>query len=348
MNDHMATKDNENKNAQDKNFWKHLKRPIMAIAPMANVTDAAFRRMFVECGRPDVFWTEFVSIEGLLSAGKEQLLTDLWFSKEEHPIVAQIFGSKPEQFEEVGRMIRELGFDGVDINMGCPDRGVEKTGAGASLIKNPELAKKVIRALKKGVGDLPVSVKTRIGYKEDQISEWIPALLEEDIAALTVHLRTREEMSDVPAHWDLAPQIVALRDRYAPETLILGNGDIDSLKEAHARAESSGMDGVMVGRGIFGNPWFFSGRTPDVRERLTRLVEHTDLFEKIYKSDKTKREGGLKNFNVMKKHYKSYTTGFADPKAGKELRMKLMEAKNASDVRKIVNQFLDQPSFSTG
>ncbi|HEY5220679.1 MAG TPA: tRNA-dihydrouridine synthase [Candidatus Paceibacterota bacterium] len=338
----------------DKNFWLTLPRPIMAQAPMANVTDAAFRRMFAECGKPDVFWTEFVSVEGLLSRGREKLLTDLWFDKDnraERPIVAQIFGGKPEQFEEVGPLIQKLGFDGIDINTGCPDRGVEKSGGGASLIKDPARAKEIIRALKRGAGGLPVSVKTRLGYKSmDEMEEWLTALLEEDLAALTVHLRTRAEMSDVDAHWELAPKIVALRDRITPQTVLLGNGDVRSLEDGRAKAAESGMDGVMVGSGIFGNPWFFSGRTPGIRERLERLVTHTELFEKLYRSDNPKtigQDGRLKNFDVMKKHYKSYTSAHDDGQGGfdgaKELRMRLMDAENAAEVRKIVLDFLDKP-----
>lgn len=318
-------------------FWKELKRPIMAMAPMANVTDAAFRRMFAECGKPDVFWTEFVSVEGLLSKGKQSLLTDLWFGKDEHPIVAQIFGSKPEQFEEVAGLIAKLGFDGIDINMGCPDKGVERSRAGASLIKDPKLAKEIIRAAKKGAKGLPVSVKTRIGYSRNEIPEWIPALLEEDLATLTLHLRTRNEMSDVPAHWDLMPDVVAIKDRIAPETLVLGNGDISSLQEARDRVETSGADGAMIGTGLFGNPWFFSGRTPGLRERLERMIKHTELFETLYKSNGTKKDGRLKNFDVMKKHFKAYVTGFDD---AKELRVELMEAENAAEVRKITEHFL--------
>jgi tRNA-dihydrouridine synthase len=328
----------------DKNFWPTLPRPIMAMAPMANVTDAAFRRMFVECGKPDVFWTEFVSVEGLLSKGRERLLTDLWFSPGEHPIVAQIFGSKSEQFEAVGPFIKELGFDGVDINMGCPDRGVEKSGAGAALIKDPARAKEIIRTLKHGVSDvggsdgLPVSVKTRLGYRDTaELEEWLTTLLKEEPAALTVHLRTRAEMSDVPAHWELAPEIVALRDKISPKTVLLGNGDVHSLEDAHEKVVSSGMDGVMVGAAIFGNPWFFSGRTPDIKEQLERLVTHTELFEKLYRSDDPKpisQGGRIKNFDIMKKHYKAYTPG------EKELRMRLMEAENATEVRKIVQDFL--------
>jgi len=313
-------------------------KPIMAIAPMANVTDAAFRQMFVECGKPDIFWTEFVSVEGLLSKGKDALLVDFWYGPQEHPIVAQIFGARPEHFEEVGAMVRELGFDGVDINMGCPDRAVEKQGAGAAMIKDPETAKKVIRALKRGASPLPVSVKTRIGYSSrNEMGPWLSALLEEDLAMLTVHLRTRNEMSDVPAHWELAPEIVQLRDRIAPKTLLLGNGDLDSLADARARVATAGMDGAMIGRGIFGNPWFFSGRTPETRERLERLVKHAELFEKLYKSDLPARAGGIKSFSVMKKHFKAYCTGFD---RAKELRIELMKTENAADVRRVTEEFL--------
>ncbi len=337
--------------ADPKNFWLTLPHPIAAQAPMANVTDAAFRRMFAECGKPDVFWTEFVSVEGLLSRGRDRLLTDLWFSDLEHPIVAQIFGSKPEQFEAVAPLIKELGFDGIDINMGCPDRGVEKSGAGAALVKTPEIAQQLIRALKRGAGGLPVSVKTRLGYTNTaELDEWIPVLLKEDLAALTVHLRTRQEMSDVDAHWELAPKIVALRDKIAPQTVLLGNGDVRSLEDGREKVATAGMDGFMAGSGMFGNPWFFSGRTPDVRKRLERLVAHTELFEKLYHSDnpKTIGQGGrLKNFDVMKKHYKSYTTGHSDPNGNfpafdgaKELRLRLMEAQTAAEIRQIVQDFL--------
>ena len=203
--------------------------------------------------------------------------------------MAQIFGSKPEQFEEIGTLIKDLGFDGIDINMGCPDRGVEKSGAGANLIKHPQLAQKIVRSLKKNSGNLPISVKTRIGYDHDELSEWIPALLEEGLAALTVHLRTRNEMSDVPARWNLAPKIKDLRDTYSRETLILANGDVSSLEDARRKVTESGIDGVMVGRGIFGNPWFFSGKTPDIKERLTRLVHHTELFQKCTEATTKKR-----------------------------------------------------------
>lgn len=338
-------------------FWKKLKKPILAMAPMANVTDAAFRQMFVMEGRagrrkkpffarsglprgkPDVFWTEFVSVEGLLSRGKERLLVDLRYDEAEHPIVAQIFGAKPEQFERAAVLIRELGFDGIDINMGCPDNDIKKQGGGAALIKNPDLAKEIIRAAKRGAGKIPVSVKTRIGYGKNQADEWLPALLEEDIAALIVHLRTRNEMSDTDAHWELAPRIVALRNRYAPGTLVLGNGDIKTLGDALMKIKESGMDGAMIGRGIFGNPWFFSGRTPNLRERLAAMVIHAELFEKTYLSRLNKKNGGLKSFDVMKKHFKAYAAGFD---GAKELRIALMETENAADVEKIAGKFMER------
>ncbi len=343
---HMKKALNQRKNpayAVKNDFWKELPRPIAALAPMANVTDEAFRRMFAECGRPDVLWTEFVSVEGLLSDGRERLLPDLWFTPGEHPIVAQIFGGKPEQFEAVGLFIKELGFDGIDINMGCPDRGVERSGAGAGLIKDPARAKKIVRAAKNGAGGLPVSVKTRIGYNKDQIDEWIPALLEEEPAALIVHLRTRKEMSAVPAHWELAPRIVALRDRISPKTLILGNGDVSSMDDGRQKAARAGMDGFMVGAGAFGNPWFFSRKIPSLQERLLRLIAHTELFEELYRSNDAKnvgQRGRIKNFEVMKKHYKSYTTGFGGFAGAKELRIRLMDASNAAEVRAIVEDFL--------
>ncbi len=308
------------------NFWQKLKKPLFVLAPMANVTDAAFRELIAKYGKPDVFWTEFVSVDGLVSSGKDKLLVDFWYSKDEHPIVAQIFGAKPENFLKVARMIRELGFDGIDINMGCPDRSVEKQGAGAALIRNPKLAQEIILATKEGAPDLPVSVKTRIGYNKITFEEWIPQLLETNPAVITVHLRTRKEMSLVPAHWELMPEIVKIVDH---KTLLLGNGDVMTLKDAAQKVKDTGCDGVMIGRGIFGNPWMFNSKTPlekiPVEKRLSAMIEHTKLFEKKFKN--------IKNFETMKKHYKAYVTGFD---GAKELRTKLMEAKDAKEVEEIV------------
>lgn len=320
-------------------FWSKLKKPAFLLAPMANVTDAAFRRIISKYGKPDAMWTEFVSVDGLMSAGREKLLPDLWFTAAERPIVAQIFGARPELYPPVIELLQELGFDGVDINMGCPDRGVEKQGAGAALIKNPKLAAEIVRVSQEAAGEMPVSVKTRLGYNKVEIKEWLPRLLETGLAAITVHLRTRKEMSDVPARWELGAEIVALRDKYAPDTLVFGNGDAASLAEARRRAAETGLDGVMVGRGIFGNPWFFSlagqaGYEPDTAEKLRVMAEHTELFEKLYKSNTA---GRLKNFDIMKKHYKAYAAGFD---GAKELRMRLMEAKDAAQVRALTEEFI--------
>ena len=308
-------------------------RPFFAIAPMADVTDIAFRQMFVKYGKPDVFWTEFVSADGLCSAGREVLLKDLAFSKKEKPIVAQIFGSDPEHCFKTAQLIAKLGFDGIDINMGCPDRNVEKQGAGAALMKNPKLAQEIILATKKGAGKIPVSVKTRVGYNKDQIDEWIPKLLEMDIAALTIHGRTRKEMSDVPARWEDIARVVKMRDKMGKDTLIIGNGDVSSLKDGLEKVKMSGVDGVMVGRGVFGDPWFFNKKQREIpiEEKLKVLVEHTKLFEKKLSGT------GIKNFAVMKKHFKAYVTGFD---GAKELRVELMETTGAKEVEKVVKTFL--------
>lgn len=320
----------------DLGFWKTIKEekkgePLFVLAPMADVTDIAFRTLITKYGKPDVLWTEFVSADGLCSPGRKALLADLKFNKEEHPIVAQLFTSHPEKMEEAAALCRELGFDGIDINMGCPDRTIEKQGAGAAMIKNPTLAKEIIRAAKRGAKNIPVSVKTRIGYNKNEINTWIPAILEEDVAVLTLHARTRKEMSLVPARWEHVKEVVAMRDAMGKDTLIFGNGDAKSISHARELAKESGADGVMLGRAIFGNPWLFSEHTPSHTEKLKTMVEHTYLFEKEL--------GGIKNFSIMKKHYKAYVEGFL---GAKELRMELMETKNADGVEKIVTDFISR------
>jgi len=301
---------------------------------MANVTDAAFRRIIAKYGKPDVMFTEFVSCDGLMSPGQKKLLVDFMYTESERLIVAQIFGSKPENFYKTALLIQELGFDGIDINMGCPDRNVERQGAGACLIKNPKLAQEIILATKRGAGKLPVSVKTRIGYNKNSLNEWLPALLETEPAAITIHCRTRKEMSLVPANWETIRDAVRIRDEHKSKTLILGNGDVKDLADAEEKVKATGADGVMIGRGIFGNPWLFDKKIDyakmPVAEKLRVMVEHTYLFEKIL--------GEHKNFAIMKKHYKAYVNGFD---GAKELRTKLMEgAGTAADVERIVADFL--------
>ncbi len=315
-------------------FWKTLPKPFFALAPMANVTDAAFRAIILQCGKPDVLWTEFVSATGLCSRGRERLLDDLRFSSDERPIVAQLFGSNPQHMEQAAALVRELGFDGVDINMGCPDRAVERQGAGAALIKKPELAQELIYAAQRGAHPLPVSVKTRIGYHRDTLETWLPVLLETRPAAITLHARTRAELSLVPAHWETIARAVAIRnahDESPSRTLIIGNGDVASLREARARVIEYKPDGIMIGRGIFGNPWFFARpqRNRSIRTRLMMLTQHTMLFEKMFAQ--------TKSFDIMKKHYRAYVQGFP---GAKELRMELMEARTARAVGIIVRTYL--------
>ena len=321
-----------------KNFWKQLNKPFFVLAPMADVTDAAFRRMIAkysrhgeEGGGPDVFWTEFVSADGLMSRGRDALKYDLMYTEGERPIVAQLFSAHPDKMEGAARLCAELGFDGIDINMGCPDKSIEKQGAGACMIKHPDVAREVIRAAKRGAGDIPVSVKTRIGYNTNEIETWIPALLSEGIAALTIHARTRKEMSKVPARWEHVKQVVEIRDRMGVDTLIIGNGDIKDIADAKQKVAETGCDGVMLGRAIFGNPWLFDqdrGAIP-LQEKLRVMVEHTKLYEELL--------GEIKSFSIMKKHYKAYVNNFD---GATELRGKLMLAESSSEVETIVSEFL--------
>jgi len=325
-------------------FWKKLNKPIFALAPMADVTDVAFRRIIAKYGKPDVMWTEFVSADGLALApevGRKKLLKHLEYSESERPIVAQFFTSSPENMNKAAELARKLGFDGIDINMGCPDRSVEKQGAGASLMKNTELARKLLRAAKEGAGDLPVSVKTRTGYSKPNLEKWLPEILKEEPALVTIHARTKKEMSKVPAQWEFVRRAVEIRDASGKDTLIFGNGDVKDLNEAMEKIRETGCDGVMLGRAIFGNPWLFTNINsvrknnkevfylPSVQERLGVLVEHTKLFEELL--------GGYKNFAVMKKHFRAYITDFEG--AG-DLRLKLMETNNASEVKEVVSYFL--------
>ncbi|TSC69731.1 MAG: hypothetical protein G01um101449_559 [Parcubacteria group bacterium Gr01-1014_49] len=211
------------------------------MAPMADVTDAAFRQLVAKRGAPHVFWTEFVSADGLYHTREIKKMKDeenplmgiLAKSENERPIIAQIFSSKPEMIAYAAKLVEELGFDGVDINMGCPDKAVEKQGAGAALVKNPELAAKLIRAAQEA-SSLPVSVKTRIGYNKESLDEWLTALLEANPTAITLHLRTRKEMSLVPAAWEQMNKAVEIRNRVNPRVLLIGNGDVQDLDDARA------------------------------------------------------------------------------------------------------------------
>ena len=327
-------------------FWQKLEKPFFVLAPMADVTDAAFRRLIAResshvrsdgsIGGPDVMWTEFVSADGLARApkeGKKKLLADLIYTEAERPIVAQLFSSVPEHMEYAASLVLDFGFDGVDINMGCPDRTIERQGCGAGMIKNPQKAIAIVAAALRGTqGKIPVSVKTRIGYNKDESETWLPTLLATGISALTVHARTRKEMSLVPARWEHVARAVVLRDSMGSHARIIGNGDAVSLEDAQEKATMSGADGVMLGRAIFGNPWLFHPEKDlsniSLEERFRALIEHTHLFEKLLPH---------KNFAIMKKHYKAYVNGFD---GAKELRVRLMEAKDAAEVEDVTKEFL--------
>ena len=317
-------------------FWQQLPKPFFALAPMEDVTDAAFRRLIAKYGKPDVFYTEFTSADGLVRAdesGKRKLLKKLEYSEAERPVVAQLFSAEPEYMEAGARLAADLGFDGIDINMGCPDRSVEKQGCGAALMKNPTLARELIRAAKRGANDgrptsiIPISVKTRIGYNKNELDTWLPELLAEEPAAVAIHARTRKEMSDVPAHWETIKQAVTIRDSLNSDTYIVGNGDVQDVTDAHARATETGCDGVMLGRAIYGNPWLFADRPdePSPRERLEVLAEHVALFEELMLE--------TTSFAVMKKHFKAYVSGWDD---AKELRVHLMDTTTPQEALAVI------------
>ncbi|MSR70820.1 tRNA-dihydrouridine synthase [Candidatus Kaiserbacteria bacterium] len=333
-----------------KNFWAELPRPFFVLAPLANVTDAAFRRLIAKYSKPAQFvtYTEFVSADGLCKAGPEgraKLMRDLVYTEAERPIVAQFFTSTPEHMERAAALAQELGFDGVDINMGCPDKTIEKQGAGAKLILTPERAQELVAAAKRGAPNLPISVKTRLGYNKDILDEpastrgdstrggWLPKLLAAEPAVIIIHARTRKEMSLVPARWERVKRAVEIRNELGSKTLIVGNGDVKNREEGLQRAQETGADGVMIGRGIFGTPWLFSNsyelENMPVAEKLKIAVEHTKLFEELL--------GDIKSFAIMKKHFKAYVEGFP---GAKELRMQLMEAENAAQVERLVEEYI--------
>ena len=326
-------------------FWADLPEHAVIMAPMADVTDSAFRAMISKYSRhgepgggPDVFYTEFVAADGLNHAeAREKLMHNFKYSEQERPIVAQIFSNKPENMESAARLCRELGFDGIDLNMGCPEKNICKQGAGCGMIKTPELAKEVIEAAKRGAGDLPVSVKTRVGWSVNEIETWIPTILECDVAAIILHGRTRQVMSKIPANWDWIKHAGEIVHASGKPTKFYGNGDVQSVEQALEFSKKYSTDGAMIGRAIFGNPWLFDTRKKEVSvlEKLEVMLEHTELF--------IEQLGEHKNFAVMKKHYKAYVAGFD---GAKELRIQLMESQNFKEIKNHTEKFIiDNPQL---
>lgn len=311
------------------NFWHNLPKPFFILAPMEAVTDVVFRHVVSQAAAPDVYFTEFTNATGWVHAGDKAIGGRLVKTDDEEPLVAQLWGADPDAMAKLARHCAELGFHGIDINMGCPDTSAVKAGGGAAMIRTPELAAEMIAAAKES--GLPVSVKTRLGYSsKDEWREWLSFLLQQDIVALTVHLRTKKEMSKVDAHWDIMPGIRELRDTVAPRTLLIGNGDVKDRAHGVELVKQTGIDGIMIGRGIFHDPWAFAIATQEhsIEERFKLLRTQLDLYDQY--SGLTKRP-----FDTLKRFFKIYVRDFP---AAAELRDKLMHTKSTVEVRELIDQ----------
>ena len=284
-----------------------MPKPFFILAPMDDVTDTVFRQIINDCARPDLFFTEFVNVDGLQSPGRSKLIHKLKFSSNEKPIIAQLWGLKPENFAQTTRELKKMGFDGVDLNMGCPVRTVIKNGACAALIKNRELADQIIDATREAAGnDFPVSVKTRVGFSTTDW-DWIKFLLDKKLNMLSIHGRTAKQLSKVPADWDLIGQVRELRDSLSPDTLIVGNGDVMTRQQGLELANKHGLDGIMIGRGIFHDPFLFAEHSPwadwTKEQKIGLYQKHIELFAKTWKN-------GEYRFDSLKKFAKVYINGF--------------------------------------
>ncbi|ASV69968.1 tRNA dihydrouridine synthase [Cytobacillus kochii] len=313
------------------NFWRELARPFFVLAPMEDVTDVVFRHVVSEAARPDVFFTEFTNSESYCHPdGQKSVRGRLTFTEDEQPMVAHIWGDRPENFREMSIGMAELGFKGIDLNMGCPVPNVAGNGKGSGLICRPDVAAELIAAAK--AGGLPVSVKTRLGYSEiDEWRDWLTHILKQDIANLSIHLRTREEMSKVDAHWELIPEIKKLRDEVAPDTLLTINGDIPDRQVGLELAEKYGIDGVMIGRGIFKNPFAFEKEAKEhsSKELLDLLRLHLDLHDQYAGLE-------LRPYTGLHRFFKIYVRSF---KGAGELRNQLMNTKSTDEARALLDDF---------
>ncbi|MGH7232295.1 MAG: tRNA dihydrouridine synthase [Nitrospiraceae bacterium] len=369
------------------NFWQNLPRPIIGLSPMDGVTDAAFRRIVAMQGRPDVTFTEFTSV-GDICRGPDFLLFSLQYSECERPVVAQLYGKDPDLFYRAAQVVCELGFDGLDINMGCPSKNVAASGSGAGLIRTPDLAHAVMRAARHGIEDwangqtlaatglksaridliktmnanrtdlaavprrvIPLSVKTRLGYDSVVVERWVSHLLEERPAVISIHGRTLAQMYRGEADWQAIARAVPLFKDTG--TLVLGNGDVQTMRAAVSRVRESGVHGVLVGRGVLGSPWFFrikeaarawAGRTerpgsvlnecpvpevePDLIERFRMLLDHARQFEGIF---------GIERFPRMRKHLGWYCKGFPHAAA---MRAAMVRASSSADVQDVLEAYL--------
>lgn len=324
------------------NFWDDLTKPIFTLAPMEDVTDTVFREIVIGNSNPgclNVLFTEFTSTDGLChEIGRPKVAQRLFVNQSERELlkknnirlVAQIWGSNPENYRKAIRIIQsEMDFDGIDINMGCPVKNIVKQGSCSALIAKPELAKEIILACK-DVSNKPISVKTRTGIKSHDTESWIGNLLATSPAAIILHARTQKMMTDFPAEWSEISKAVELRNQMQSETKILGNGDIFSYDEAIEKISESTADGVMIGRGIFMDPWFFNpiNMNPSPKERIEKLLQHTRLYVSTW--------GKTKKFAVLKRFFKIYCSNFSN---ASEIRAQLMETNSMDEVEKIIDHY---------
>ena len=323
------------------NFWKELPKPFFALAPMEDVTDTVFREVVAGMADPEflqVLYTEFASVDGLNHpVGKKNVSHRLLISKTERALlkeknirlVVQIWGKNPELFYRIAReLTEEYDCDGIDINMGCPVKKVMKNGCCSALIDQPDLATEIIMATKEAT-NLPVSVKTRTGIRMHETERWMTTIMETQPSAVILHGRTQKQQSDGLADWNEIAKGVKIRNLLSPKTIFIGNGDVNSVAQGKELAATHGLDGIMVGRGIFHNPWFFqpNRQEPSKNERLARLLFHTQLFEKTW--------GNRKNVNILKRFYKIYTSDFTD---ASKVRVQLMDARSYGEIYRILDQ----------
>ncbi len=335
---------------------------LLGLAPMAGVSDEPFRLTVAKYGRPDFIYTEFIWPEALLSMS-EETLKNIIYSENERPVIVQIVGSNPSVFYKITPILCELGFNGIDINMGCPDKHILARGAGAALIKNPSLAKELVEATKKSINDwvlgktlkdygytlkeinfwktfrkkyhfkspkirkfIPVSLKTRIGYTAPDI-KWLRFVITKiKPEVLVLHVRTFKENRRGPGHWDIMKKIIPLATKNG--VIIIGNGGINSYTEALDKIKKYNLKGLMIAQGALGNPWIFNGKKPTPKEKLKIALEHAKLYKNLF---------GEKKFFTMRKHLLWYTNGLEN---SKELRRQLCQVSTYKECQKIINQYL--------
>ncbi len=312
------------------NIYGTFQKPIISLAPMEDVTDTVFRQIITSIQKPDLFYTEFVNVEGIYNTGRDKVIRRLEYDVCEKPIIAQLWGIKPDNFYYASRFVQSLGFDGIDINMGCSKKNVYSKYTGSGMIKADRgLVKEIIESTREGGGDLPISVKTRLGW-DDYDMEWIKFLLEQDLDVLTIHCRTAIGFRSKKILWSKILPCVDLRDTLGKKTLIFGNGEIHSVKQANEYAKKYRVDGVMIGRGAIDRPWVFTGKDD------FPLLESFDLFKKHILLFKEKW-GDSKDFNKLKKFVKSYVSDFV---GSQEIRRELMETKNIDELLSGVEKLL--------